>query len=108
MKLSKKIPLALLLSLVINAPFAVGEFLTRDTSGPRAYFPLKLFIGLWIEMAVFLYVLMSVIHTFRNGSANEKRIRLAAQVLILAIFAWAWVTLIIDQWPCFFLGGSGC
>ncbi len=105
---ASKILLSLLLSIIINAPFAIGEFLTRETSGPRAYFPFKLFIGLWVHMIIFTYLLISVIQSFKNGSASKKPILIGIEILILGVLAWAWVTLIIDQWPCFFLGGSGC
>ena len=103
-----KIGIAVLSSFLINAPFAIGELLTRDESHPRTEFPFSLFIALWIEVGVFAYLLMSVVKTFRSGTANEKPIRLTLQILILGILAWAWGTLIVDQWACFFFGGSGC
>ncbi len=105
---TSKIATAILLSFLINAPFAIGEFLTRDTSGPRTAFPFTLFVGLWVEMTLLIFLLVSVTHTYRNGIMSKKPILLGIQILILGILAWAWVTLIIDQWPCFFLGGNGC
>ncbi len=104
----KKIAAAVFLSFLVNAPFAIGELLTRDTSGLRTDFPFTLFIGLWVEMGLFVYLLMSALQSFRTGTASKKPFLLGIQILILGVLAWAWVTLIIDQWPCFFLGGSGC
>ena len=103
-----QIAIAVLVSLFLNAPFMIGEFLTRDVSGPRTGFPFPLFIALWIEMSIFAYLCMSVIQTLRQGAWREKPISLALRIIVLGIFGWAWTTLIIDQWPCFFLGGSGC
>ena len=103
-----KITIAALAGILLNAPFAIGEFLTRDVSGPRTGFPLGLFVGLWLEAVVFAYVLMSVIKIRRQGAVREKWILFIAQILVLGVFGWAWTVLIIDQWPCFFLGGSGC
>ncbi|MEK7641614.1 MAG: hypothetical protein AAB365_01315 [Patescibacteria group bacterium] len=103
-----KIVTAVFLSLLINAPFAIGEFLTREITGPRAYFPFKLMVGLWLHMALLVFLLIPIIQTSRDGSASKKPILLSIRLLILGILAWAWITLIIDQWPCFFLGGSGC
>ncbi len=105
---TKKIAIVVFLSFLINAPFAIGEFLTRDTSGLRTDFPFTLFIGLWVEMGLFVCMFMFVLKSFRSGTASKKPVLLGMQILILGVLAWAWVTLIIDQWPCFFLGGSGC
>lgn len=99
---------AILLSLLLNAPFAIGELLTSDVAGLRSSFPLAIFIGLWLEVFLFVYLLMSVIQTFKSGEVRQGRILVAVQVLVLGMLAWAWATLVIDQWPCFFLGGSGC
>ena len=107
-QITSKIAIAALASLLLNAPFAIGEFLTRETSAPRAGFPLPLFIAMWLEMGVFSFLCLSVISALRNATWREEPILFAIQILVLGILAWAWVTLIIDQWPCFFLGGRGC
>jgi uncharacterized protein with LGFP repeats len=107
-KFGSKITTAILLSFVINAPFAIGEFLTRDVLSVRTEFPVALFAGLWILTAVFAYLLMLVMQTFRNDTVSKKPTVLTIQIFILGVIAWAWAMLIIDQWPCFFLGGSGC
>lgn len=94
--------------IVINAPFAVGEYLTRDTFGPRTDFPFFLFFALWIEVSVAAYLFMSVIDAFRQRTWHQNAVLLTIQFLVFVFLAYAWVTLVIDQWPCFFLGGSGC
>ncbi|MEK7646466.1 MAG: hypothetical protein AAB381_02115 [Patescibacteria group bacterium] len=106
--LLSKIRTAVLVSILINAPFAIGEFITRETSGPRTGFPVHLFIVLWVEMTLLAYLLTSILHTFKNRTASRKPLLLALQIILSGILAWAWVTLIIDQWPCFFWGGRGC
>ena len=103
-----KILLSAIVSLFLNAPFVMGELLTRDASQLRAVFPFSLFTLMWVEMAIFTYLLISVIQSIRHGTLRDKLVVSILQIIILGIFAWAWVTLIIDQWPCFFLGGRGC
>lgn len=107
-KLSSKIIIAILAGLLLNTPFAIGEFVHFNPTDPRSGFPLPLFIAMWVEVGVFTYLLLSVVETLRRGFRHAKPILFGLQILILTIFAWAWVTLIIDQWPCFFLGGNGC
>jgi hypothetical protein len=108
--MKKSIPktiLAGLLGVVINAPFAIGEFLTGG-SGPRSDFPPALFIMLWVVVTLAAYLALSLIETFKKKTAHSKPFLTVLQVLILSFFVWVWVTLIVDQWPCFFLGMSGC
>ncbi len=107
-KLSSKIIIAILFSFLINVPFVIGELLNRNPLDPRSFFPVSLFIGLWLHMALFAYVLMTVINSFRNATVTRNNVLLGVQLLILVFLAWAWTMLIIDQWPCFFLGGNGC
>ncbi len=105
---TQKVFFVVIASLFINAPFVLGELLTHDVTVARTEFPWALFVGLWVEMALFVYLLMSVGRTLKSGVGRERAFLLGIQILILGTLLWTWVTLIIDQWPCFFLGGSGC
>lgn len=106
MAFNKNVTVVALLSFLLNAPFAIGEFLTRDISGPRTEFPLSLFMYMWLEMSLVMYLCMTVIRNFRQGTVRP--LWLLVQLPVIGILGWAWVALIIDQWTCFFLGGSGC
>jgi predicted MFS family arabinose efflux permease len=104
----KRIALSAVLGILANVPFAVGELLNRNVSDPRAGFPTPLFIALFIQATLFTYLLTHITETLRKGVWQEKMALLILQCGAAGIIGWTWVTLVIDQWPCFFLGGTGC
>lgn len=98
---------ATLAGLLMVLPFIMLEAIT--TSGfARSGFPLVLFIVMWLFAALFVLMLMPIIHSVRAGNlAMTNRPSLALKVVLLGVIAWAWIALVIDQMPCF-LGAGGC
>lgn len=104
----KNILIAGIVGVFLNSPFFIGELLTQNALSPRSEFPVSVFVALWIEITILAYICISVFNAYKQGLQKNNVVSLVIQLVILGIFAWAWMAMIIDQWPCFFLGGSGC
>ena len=89
-------------------PFMILEWMTRSDA-PRSDASPILWIVMWLPSAVFIAILMPVMHNFRReeNSIRANPVSLWLRVSILVFLVWMWGTLVIDQMPCF-LGGSGC
>ena len=72
-------------------------------------FPFPLFILMWLLPLVFIFTGMPIIRSLRQAGDNvlAKPILLLIRVVILIFIAWFWVSLLIDQLPCF-LGVPNC
>jgi hypothetical protein len=68
-----------------------------------------LWVVLWLLSTGFMAVFMLTVQTLRQEGNRilANPFSLLLSVILLAVFAWAWGGLVIDQMPCF-LGGSGC
>jgi hypothetical protein len=66
-----------------------------------------LFLFMWVNASVFILLLLSVFTDLRvvGGKFNVGWVLLKTVFLVMVLSAW--VTILIDQMPCF-LGGSGC
>lgn len=96
----------ILLGLFVIAPFFILEWVT--TAGFVAVgFPTVLFIFMWINSTLFLSALLSGFKDLRAGISKSNALWFSLKVVFLAILASAFVTIVIDQMPCF-LGGRGC
>jgi hypothetical protein len=98
---------AALTGFLMVIPFVLLEAIT--TSGfVRSGFPLALYILLWLFAAIFVHLLAPVVQTIRAGNiAMANSLFLVLKVVLMALIAWAWIGLVIDQWPCF-LGIPNC
>lgn len=98
---------ATLTGLLMVLPFIMLEAIT--TSGfARSGFPLVLYVVMWLFAALFVLLLMPIVHSVRAGNlAMANRPLLALKVVLMGVIAWAWIVLVIDQMPCF-LGAGGC
>jgi hypothetical protein len=98
---------AALIGLLMVLPFMLLEAIT--TSGfARAGFPFGLFIFMWLSAAVFALILLPIVRTIRAGSiATANPLFLTLGVILMALIAWEWVGIVIDQMPCF-LGVPNC
>lgn len=95
------------LCFLIVAPFALLEWITASNL-PRSNFPIQLFIALWIEAVIFILLLVSIVNSLREKKMTEKEyVFLGLKVILEGIVAWAFITIIVDQMPCF-LGATGC
>lgn len=107
---AKTSAVAAVVGLALVLPLAILEWSTR-TGAPRSDFHVLWFVYLWLLAALFTYTLVGVVRTalaVRAGQvAAVRTVSLVAGVALLALIAWSWVPLVMDQWPCF-LGATGC
>lgn len=98
---------AVIIGFLFTVPFFILEAIT--TSGfSNLGFPLTLFILMWINGALFVFILMSILISLRSQKrSNIFYIFLILKIGLLIILAWAWADVIIDQWPCF-IGVPNC
>jgi hypothetical protein len=107
LRMEKRVGLSLIVGLLLVLPFAVMEWST-STGAPRSDFHVAWFVAMWFSAALFLQVLMSMVHAMRAGTfAIANPVWFALKLALLAVIAWSWVGLVVDQWPCF-LGATGC
>jgi len=87
-------------------PFMIMELVNRR-SLPEG-FPIPLFIFMWLLGLTFVALLMPILRSLATGnSAIENHISLLPTVAFLIFIAWLWVTVVVDQMPCF-LGVPNC
>jgi hypothetical protein len=97
-----------LLSFILCVlPFMILEWVTQSDA-PRSDASPMLWVVLWFLSTGFIAIMMLIVRGVRAGDILlTKPLVLLLRVVCLAIFAWLWGALVIDQMPCF-LGGSGC
>lgn len=110
--ITKSISVAALISLVLVAPFAFLELrYNTGTSRNLINFPIPLFGLLWFLATVFIIVVISIVRTVRAGDGILAHpvtlLFLLFRLVFLALVAWMWGGLFIDQLPCF-LGVPNC
>jgi hypothetical protein len=107
--ITKSIGVAALISLVLVAPFAFLELrYNTGTSRNLINFPIPLFGLLWFLATVFIIVVISIVRTVRAGDGILAHpVTLLFRLVFLALVAWMWGGLFIDQLPCF-LGVPNC
>ena len=100
---------AVVISFILGVfPFMILEWATRSNA-PRSDASSMLWVVMWFLSAVFIGILITIVRNLRQGvnSVWAKPVSLLVRVGLLALFAWNWGFLVMDQMPCF-LGGSGC
>jgi hypothetical protein len=96
-----------LIGALLVLPLMVAESATASGL-PRTTFSPALFFMLWLFAAMFFLVLGHVVASLRHGSlARIGAASLVVRLAFLYFVARAWVSLVVDQMPCF-LGASGC
>jgi hypothetical protein len=107
---AKAIAVAALVGLVLVLPLASMEWATQSDL-PRSRFHVIWFVYLWLLVILFVLTSRGAVRTalaMRSGQvAVSQTVSLVALVALLAWLAWMWLTMVIDQWPCF-LGATGC
>lgn len=95
-----------ILSLILVLPFMLLEVVSRRNL-PES-FPVFLFSLLWLLPTVFIITLMPMVRTVRAGnSLIANPVTLLLKVVLLAVVAVVWASLLMDQMPCF-LGVPNC
>ena len=95
-----------IISSMVVLPFLILELLNRQN--PSADFPIALFVVLWILSLSFMIILMPVMRGLPAGSRNmPNAVSLVPRIVLLLVIAWLWMSLVVDQMPCF-LGVPNC
>jgi hypothetical protein len=91
-------------------PFMILEWATRSNA-PRSDASPMLWVVLWLLSTGFIVLLMLLVRNARRARAGNRILTnpfsLLLSAIFLAVFAWQWLALVMDQMPCF-LGASGC
>ena len=95
-----------LISLIFVVPFMIMELVNRQNFNKD--FPIPLFIIMWLLPMIFIVILMPIVRNVQMGnSLMAHPINLLIRVVFLILIAWMWISLLIDQMPCF-LGVPNC
>jgi len=95
-----------IISLLLVVPFMILELVNRRNFNEG--FPVPLFGFLWILPILFIITMMPIVRNIQAGnSIIANPIILLIRVVFLAFIAWMWISLMIDQMPCF-LGVPNC
>ena len=90
---------------VLVVPFIILELVNRDGS---AGFPIVLFVVMWGLALAFISILMPILRSLQPGHPYvPNAIVVLPKILLLIGIAWFWITLVVDQMPCF-LGVPNC
>ena len=95
-----------IISSVLVLPFITLELINRR-SLPQG-FPVVLFVVMWLLPLAFILTLMPILRNLRAEKRSMTNpLSLLPRVGLLIFIAWFWVSLILDQMPCF-LGVPNC
>jgi hypothetical protein len=107
LRMEKGMRFSVTAGFLLVLPFGIMEWSTRSGQ-PRSDFSVLWFILMWLAAAVFILVLMPMVQSIRAGNfAMGNPVSTVLKIALLAVIAWGWVGLVIDQMPCF-LGAGGC
>ncbi len=94
---------AAIISFIIVLPFIILELVNN-----RQSFPAALFGFLWLLSMAFIGITMPIAQNIRTGnSVVATPVNLLLRVTFSALIATMWVSIVIDQLPCF-LGVPNC
>ena len=88
-----------------TAPFFVLEY--HYSGGYPQGVPAALFRMMWVETTLISFLTFSLVRTPFTNAARQWIVPFLLKVAAMIVIAIAWVTIVIDQMPCF-LGGRGC
>jgi len=95
-----------LISLLLMFPFMLLELVNRRNFNEG--FPIFLFGFLWFLPLLFMMTMMPLVRNVRAGnSLLANPITLLLRVVLLGFITWVWLSVVIDQMPCF-LGVPNC
>jgi hypothetical protein len=107
LRMEKRARFSLILGFLLVLPFVVMEWSTTSAKR-RSDFHIAWFIMMWLSAALFLRIVMPMVQAIRAGTfAVANPVSFVLKMGLLAVIAWSWVGLVIDQMPCF-LGATGC
>jgi len=93
------------ISLATVLPFILMEIINRKFF-PES-FPYFLFGMLWLLMLIIIFIFKSLVKNLHSSVLNFTKLNLMTRFASLILLGYCWISLIIDQMPCF-LGGTNC
>ena len=95
-----------IVSSALVLPLMILELVNRW--GYHEVFPIPLFALLWLLPLSFMVVLMPILRGLPAGDRGPvTRLSFISGLILLTLIAWLWVSIVIDQMPCF-LGVMHC
>jgi hypothetical protein len=95
-----------LISTLLVLPFLILELVNHH--GFNEGFPAALFALLWLLPLAFILLLLPIVRQRSPGpKTSANRLRLWSRIAVMGFIVWAWVSLVVDQMPCF-LGIPNC
>lgn len=95
-----------IIGAVLVLPFMILELV--NGGGIHGNFPIPLFGFMWLLPVSFVVILMSIVRSRPAGNRSMPNpVSLLSKVALLILIAWLWVSLVVDQMPCF-LGVPNC
>jgi len=95
---------AAIVSSVLVLPFMILELVTRRVSFD---FPIVLFAFMWLMALSFIVILTPILRSLQTKHGTLPNFSLLLRIVGLILIAWMWVSLVVDQMPCF-LGVPNC
>ena len=93
------------ISFVLVVPFVILEMFVAET--PLGRFPFPLFGLMWILALSFGAMVTPLARGLLRGGNDLTVLSVIPRVVLLVGVTWVWVTLVVDQMPCF-LGIPNC
>ena len=91
---------------LLVVPFMILE-LVNTGSFPKN-FPVVLFAFIWLLSFAFIFTLSPIVRRMWAGSGiMSNPVSLLLRAVLLVPIAWLWISVVIDQMPCF-LGVPNC
>jgi hypothetical protein len=92
-------------SLRFVLPFMILELMNRG--GPLQDFPIPLFVLMWLLGFSFILILTATRRSLRTPDRRARVFKVLPGVVAMILVAWFWISLVVDQMPCF-LGVPNC
>jgi hypothetical protein len=96
---------SMVIGFVTTAPFYFLEY--YYSGGYPQGVPAALFRMMWVETTLIAFLAFSLIRTPFANATKQWIVPFLLKLAAMTVIAIAWVTIIIDQLPCF-VGGRGC
>lgn len=96
---------SMVIGFLATAPFYVLEY--YYSGGYPEGVPSALFRAMWVETTLFSFLAFSVYRTQLENATLRSIIPVVLKIVAMTIIGIAWITIVVDQMPCF-LGGRGC
>lgn len=96
---------SMVIGFVATAPFYVLEY--YYSGGYPQGVPAALFRMMWVETTLISFLTFLIYRTPFANATSQWIVPFLLKLAAIVVIAIAWITIVIDQMPCF-LGARGC